>query len=87
MSEPHDGGPAYPVGPMDGSFTGEDGYTSHQYPGETGMSLRDYFAAAALAGMTVKESEWDFIAPRAYQIADAMLVARSRTPITKEETK
>lgn len=42
-----DGGPAFPNGPGGGSFTGPDGYTTHQFQGSEGMSLRDYFAIHA----------------------------------------
>lgn len=84
MSEPHpstqsenmsiqEGGPAFPC--MDRG----DGF-----PGE-GMSLRDYFAAAALTGQLANpkntlrfdpEHDADFC----YRIADAMLARRYATP-------
>jgi hypothetical protein len=63
-----DGGPAFPVTPpRDVTFT-------------AGMSLRDYFAAAALTGICssgtlpsdAKASQW------AYEYADALLAARER---------
>lgn len=41
-----------------------------------GMSMRDYFAAKALAGMTPDSA--DAMAARAYERADAMLKARER---------
>jgi len=44
-----DGGPAFPVTPTDRS--GQCGAT------EFGMSLRDYFAAAALQGLIAADSE------------------------------
>lgn len=75
----HDGGPAFP-------FTSHDSrqVVDEAYPG---MSMRDYFAAAALtlAGETAKAlpsgslrgaSTAAFIATTAYAIADAMLKAR-----------
>lgn len=31
-------------------MTGEDGYTTHQFPGSDGMTLRQYYAAKALQG-------------------------------------
>lgn len=40
-----------------------------------GMSLRDYFAAAALTGL-LRESEDNDVAKLAYQFADAMMEAR-----------
>lgn len=47
----------------------------------SGMSLRDYFAAAAMQGLTAKYGEtrqvsYDFRAKESYRIADAMLKAR-----------
>jgi hypothetical protein len=67
-----DGGPAFPHSIDRNAITVQD---------FTGMSLRDYFAAAALQGIwtnlhctpTVKFNE---IATRAYQQADAMIEAR-----------
>jgi hypothetical protein len=51
--------------------------------GETysGMSLRDYFATAAMQGLTAKYGEtrqvsYDSRAKESYKIADAMLKAR-----------
>ena len=47
--------------------------------GNSGMSLRDYFAAKALQGLladtNIKSSAEEF-ASRAYDVADAMLEAR-----------
>ena len=71
MTTKDDGGPAYPV-PRSGD----------EWPG---MSLRDYFAAAALPGIC-KEFYDDerflftsaLIANEAYDIADAMLEARKK---------
>ena len=52
-----------------------------EYPnlGQTGMTLRDYFAAKALQGIlsdSYDYSDRDRIATKAYEFADAMLVAR-----------
>jgi hypothetical protein len=66
MSEINDGGFAFP---RSGShFT------------QAGMSLRDWFAGQALAGMLAAESQhltfkgnWPDAAEQAYQIADAMV--------------
>lgn len=74
MSKP-DGGPAFPIGDMHG---------------EVGMSLRDYFAAAALQGMLayshVNPSTGNYhencslqdAAAQAYEYADAMIEARDK---------
>ena len=74
MSEPiNDGGPAYPR-------TGADGHTSPQI----GMTLRDYFAAAALQGLMAEYDPEDeleqHIAKWSYKAADAMLKAREVKP-------
>ena len=72
-----DGGPAFPAHHFD--------MADHEH----GMSLRDYFAAKALPTVYSNTEEityWceeysvreacDFVAKRAYQLADAMLAAR-----------
>ena len=41
-----------------------------------GMTLRDYFAAKAMQGLTQKYSHESDISRNAYKIADAMLKAR-----------
>jgi hypothetical protein len=70
MSEPKDGGPAFP--------SHGDNYTRD----EPGMSLRDWFAGQAIAEIIVRaHGGWqddtaDAIAATAYAIADAMLRAR-----------
>ena len=60
------GGPAFPI-------------PGAQMWGNSGMSLRDYFAAKALQGLladtNIKSSAEEF-ASRAYDVADAMLEAR-----------
>ena len=75
MSAINDGGSAFPFG----DYTNE---------GEQGMSLRDYFAAAALS---IAQANWQkhndennegeepaksLVAEEAYEYADAMLAAR-----------
>lgn len=79
MAEIDDGGPAFPmqVNDLVGSFEGGPG-----------MSLRDYFAAAALTAavelasnmseMLDGKSREVWAADKAYAVADAMLLARSR---------
>lgn len=77
MTTPKDGGPAFPKQPI------------YQMPGgvemmyeQPGMSLRDYFAAAALQGMCANTGTYGInngpeqIATRAYECADAILRAR-----------
>lgn len=82
MSKINDGGPAFPEptgrGPYEGAWQG--------------MTLRDWFAGQALAAMvsTPKEtteaanaagmSRTDFVTECAYQLADAMLLAREVAP-------
>jgi len=75
MSTINDGGPAYP--------TRNAHYDDPDYS-STGMTLRDYFAAQALAGLAGRKfrqgdagegyAEW--AASMAYEFADAMLAAR-----------
>jgi hypothetical protein len=54
------------------------------------MSLRDYFAAAALQGIlstfTKKEASASLVAVASYRFADAMLAARERTDPLKESS-
>ena len=73
----NDGGPAFPrtVTINDGI----DGFTERK---NNGMTLRDYFAAAALQGLLASQSEGLFteFATHAYQLADAMLKAREVKP-------
>lgn len=65
MSEINTGGPAFPIA-AGGAL-------------EDGMTMRDFFAAHALAGLVVGRSmypiEW---AEAAYEMADAMLAAREK---------
>lgn len=78
MSEPDDGGQAFPI-PL---APGLDGSLN---AGEPGMTLRDYFAAQALAGLNVGNtkddtcSPDDVIADIAYRIADAMITRRRQS--------
>jgi hypothetical protein len=61
-NKPNDGGPAFP-------FTG---------CGADGMTLRDYFAAKAMQAMITGKSSSSYkqTSSNAYEIADAMLLAR-----------
>lgn len=68
--QPNDGGPAYP------HCYEESGHP--RWRESQGMSLRDYFAGQALAGICAAGGgpKYDFIAAHAYALADAMLKAR-----------
>lgn len=74
-----DGGPAFArPSTFDIQGYGEEG--------SEGLSLRDYFAAQALAGMCSTRDEagtliahgYEWLAREAFQIADAMLAERTR---------
>ena len=69
MTDRHDGGPAFPRNGQDHLDT------------QDGMSLRDWFAGQALAGMNSADRRWDGgnkdMACAAYSQADAMIAARS----------
>ena len=69
MKKHEDGGPASP-------------HAHEDYPFQHGMSLRDYFAAAALTGFIIKRHSFDRdltkYASVAYIFADAMLSARNK---------
>lgn len=76
MSADKHGDPAFPfpaVSDIDGNVI---------YPGEDGMSLRDYFAGQALAGMIRATPGvpvlYGEMAHHAYQYADAMLAERGK---------
>jgi hypothetical protein len=73
MSTQNDGGPAFPYQPLDGQ-----GMPCQV--AQDGMSLRDYFAAAALSGLVYHNDYGavsnEDIAQGAYQYADSMLAAR-----------
>lgn len=91
VSAPNDGGPAFPpqvVKDADGQFQ-----EAAVYGMQSGMTLRDYFAARAMhAGLTSEAAMQAFeleaamndgargeqaVAQAAYRMADAMLKARS----------
>lgn len=79
MSAP-DGGPAFPVQALESEY--RDGRYHDVWRPQGGMSLRDYFAAMALQGLIASNDDaaGDRLTelPRyAYDIADAMLRARS----------
>jgi len=67
------GGAAFPSPDFSGSWEGP--YANH------GMSLRDHFAAQALAGLlaqAVRYSPPSVFAREAYAIADAMIAERAK---------
>ena len=77
MSAPNDGGPAFPFG----QFSETTGQPINGYY-NPGMSLRDYFASAALQGILASPDTMGSqpsIAGYAYQFADAMLAERAKT--------
>lgn len=68
-----DGGPAFPV-PGEKSL---DGAYMVSYP-TPGISVRDYFAAAALQGILANEPYMSSMAATvAYGVADAMIAQRA----------
>lgn len=78
-----DGGPAFPV-PNDANTNGQEG-----------MSLRDWFAGQALAGVWAgRESDFHQvkypgaidIARAAYMVSDAMIAARKELPSGEVQT-
>ena len=88
MSDRNDGGAAFPCS---GFYGGDDGPAENDTVPQAGMSLRDYFAAAALqgyragkhinAGAYPSETKlWssEGVARHAYQDADAMLAEREK---------
>lgn len=84
MSEQYNGGPAFPVDTRGSGETEDAGVFGHQTSNTTwqfpGMTLRDYFAAKALANIyTNDEGNPDKVAEWAYQVADAMLAKRRAT--------
>lgn len=74
------GGPAFPQHP---SAMVEDAFGKRERVwGDAGMSLRDWFAGQALAGLVAAIpgpgcAEWDYYSGAAFHIADAMLKARN----------
>jgi len=91
MSKIEDGGPAFPGGAVRKTRPAHDPgadfrVTDITEPKQSGMTLRDYFAAKAMQGMWASDTEdWrcsdspDGLASRAaaaYEMADAMLAAR-----------
>lgn len=72
MAEIETGGQAFPRPMAETSIGGNID--------QEGMTLRDYFAGQALAGRNVQRiyKSWSDMATDCYEVADAMLLARSR---------
>jgi len=71
----NDGGQAFPVGGHDGPGDHNDGHK--------GMSIRDYFAGQALAGLlaecgSVNTNQMQRGVMSCYKFADAMIAARRK---------
>lgn len=74
MTQPHDGGPAFPTLVAIGERALSKG----------GLTVRDYFAAKAMNGLILNVADMDMqtdsvaaaVADLSYRIADAMLAAR-----------
>ena len=77
-----DGGPAFPRPASEYTEHGTlpDGNTAIDE--QDGMSLRDYFAAAALTGLLAanEDRDMDVTAKYAYRYADFMLQAQKEVP-------
>jgi hypothetical protein len=74
-----DGGPAFPVKGMP--------IDPDTYLNRPGMTLRDYFAAAAMQGIISDPNNWsnskkdmESVSHAAYEFADAMLKAKEAKP-------
>ena len=69
------GGPAFPIPPMTILPNGQE------VPAYEGMSLRDWFAGQALAGLLADNTDvatYDGFAKSSYLMADAMITERSK---------
>lgn len=84
MASNTDGGPAFPLPFVEGKD--RDGYTTYTTADDIdhgGMSLRDWFAGQALGALLdptivrASQSDENDIAEMAYELADAMLLARA----------
>jgi len=79
MSDTETGGPAFPVKEQ------RDVLVNGIREGSDGLTIRDYFAAAALTGIAMNDSEprdWGVVA---YKLADQMLAARAALKLAKGE--
>ncbi len=86
----NDGGPAFPHGPMGSSYTGEDGYTTHQGNPHPGMTLRTWLAGKALAGILADgvSYDWDVVrmAKASVTLADALIAELEKGGADEKET-
>ena len=75
MERIDDGGWAFPRPAVQGARSYED-----NEPAEEGMTLRDYFAAAAMTGLCAYSAGRtpENMAPEAYRVADALILARKK---------
>lgn len=85
MTNPNDGGPAFPR-----SASSDEGAELHNIAfAQAGMSLRDWFAGQALQGMLARLTSFNpapgypehwhaAISQEAYEIADAMIAKRNK---------
>ena len=81
-NQTNDGGPAFPLGPTAGTMKPmQDGtlIVTH-YGMEPGVTIRDYFAAAALQGLLAYDGDCSTAIGLAYHTADAMLDWRKKNP-------
>jgi len=76
MADHENGGPAFPV---------VETHPVHGSRIDFGMTLRDYFAGQALAGLQFMDTErtYDTDAKNCYQMADAMIKARGIVAVEK----
>ena len=71
------GGPAFPTEKTIGA--NKDGTWITEIPGQSGMTLRDYFAAKAMhhwLSLPIDDRQREKMGNEAYKVADAMLKAR-----------
>ena len=73
-----DGGPAFPFTPNPQPRNSDGPWTQDWDCGESGMTLRDWFAGQALAGLSSRgDLSSGEIADLAYDTADAMMEVRA----------
>ena len=79
----NDGGPAFPQLQRSETYEANDGCKVSTHESYGGMSLRDWFAGQALAGLvaaTDRDGSKEVYAMDAYDLADAMLKIRGSQP-------